>query len=56
MNATETNDTEIKEIMQTLMNKGAKGFPSVVARMYNLAMQVEQELSKQGVSVTLPEF
>ena len=25
MNATETNDTEIKEIMQTLMNEGTKG-------------------------------
>ena len=44
MNATETNDTEIKEIMQTLMNEGTKGFPSVVARMYNLAMQFEREL------------
>ena len=25
MNATETNDTEINEIMQTLMNEGTKG-------------------------------
>ena len=44
MNTTEANNTEIMEIMQTLMNEGTKGFPSVVAKMYNLAMQFEREL------------
>lgn len=44
MNTTETYDTEIMEMMQTLMNEGTKGFPDVVAKMYNLAMQFEREL------------
>lgn len=44
MNTTATDNTEILEIMQTLMNEGTKGFPSVVAKMYNLAMQFEREL------------
>ena len=44
MNTTERNDTEIFEMMQTLMNKGLQGFPAVMARMYNLAMQFEREL------------
>ena len=44
MNTTATDNTEIMEIMQTLMNEGTKGFPSVVAKMYNLAMQFEREL------------
>lgn len=38
MNTTETNDTEIVEMMQTLMNEGLQGFPAVMTRMYNLAM------------------
>ena len=44
MNTTATDNTEIMETMQTLMNEGTKGFPSVVAKMYNLAMQFEREL------------
>ena len=44
MNTTEENDTEIFEMMQTLMNEGLQGFPAVMARMYNLAMQFEREL------------
>ena len=44
MNTTETNDTEILEMMQTLMNEGLEGFPAVMAKMYNLAMQFEREL------------
>ena len=44
MDTTETNDTIIAEMMQTLMNEGMQGFPSVMARMYNLAMQFEREL------------
>jgi len=44
MNTTETNDTAIIEMMQTLMNEGMQGFPAVAARMYNLAMQFEREL------------
>ena len=44
MNTTETNDTEIVEMMQTLMNEGLQGFPAVMTRMYNLAMQFEREL------------
>ena len=44
MNPTRTNDTEIMEMMQTLMNEGMQGFPAVAARMYNLAMQFEREL------------
>ena len=44
MNQTERNDTEISEMMQTLMNEGLQGFPAVMARMYNLAMQFEREL------------
>lgn len=44
MNATEVNDTEIFEIMQVLMNEGMQGFPAVMTRMYNLAMQFEREL------------
>ena len=44
MNTTAADNTEIMEIMQTLMNEGTKGFPSVVAKMYNLAMQFEREL------------
>ena len=44
MNTTERNDTEIFEMMQTLMNEGLQGFPAVMARMYNLAMQFEREL------------
>lgn len=44
MNTTETYDTEIFEMMQTLMNEGTKGFPDVVAKMYNLAMRFEREL------------
>ena len=34
MNTTETNDTEIMEMMQTLMNEGMQGFPDVMSRMY----------------------
>ena len=44
MNTTETNDTEILEMMQTLMNEGLEAFPAVMAKMYNLAMQFEREL------------
>ena len=44
MNPTRTNDTEIMEMMQTLMNEGMQGFPAVMAKMYNLAMQFEREL------------
>ena len=44
MKTTAADNTEIMEIMQTLMNEGTKGFPSVVAKMYNLAMQFEREL------------
>ena len=44
MNTTAANNIEIMEIMQTFMNKGKKGFPSVVAKMHNLAMQFEREL------------
>lgn len=44
MNTTERNDTEIFEMMQTLMNEGLQGFPAVMTRMYNLAMQFEREL------------
>lgn len=44
MNTTETNDTEILEMMQTLMNEGLEGFPAVMAKMYNIAMQFEREL------------
>ena len=44
MNTTEMNDTEIVEMMQTLMNEGLQGFPAVMTRMYNLAMQFEREL------------
>ena len=44
MNTTERNDTEFSEMMQTLMNEGLQGFPAVMARMYNLAMQFEREL------------
>ena len=43
MDTTETNDTIIAEMMQTLMNEGMQGFPSVMARMYNLAMRFERE-------------
>jgi len=44
MKPTETNDTEIAEMMQVLMDEGMQGFPAVMARMYNLAMQFEREL------------
>ena len=44
MNRTRTNDTEIAEMMQVLMNEGMQGFPAVMARMYNLAMQFEREM------------
>ena len=44
MDTTETNDTIIAEMMQTLMNEGLQGFPAVMARMYNLAMRFEREL------------
>lgn len=44
MNTTATDNTEIVEMMQTLMNEGLQGFPAVAARMYNLAMQFEREL------------
>ena len=44
MKPTETNDTEMAEIMQVLMNEGMQGFPAVMARMYNLAMRFEREL------------
>ena len=44
MKTTEVNNTEIFEMMQTLMNEGMQGFPTVMARMYNLAMQFEREL------------
>lgn len=44
MKPTNVNNTEIVEMMQTLMNEGMQGFPSVMARMYNLAMQFEREL------------
>ena len=44
MNTTDVNDTEIIEMMQTLMNEGLQGFPAVMARIYNLAMRFEREL------------
>ena len=44
MNPTPINNTEMIEILQTLMNEGTQGFPAVVAKMYNLAMQFEREL------------
>ena len=44
MNTTAVNDTEMAEMLQTLMNEGMQGFPAVMARMYNLAMQFEREL------------
>ncbi|MCQ2183728.1 MAG: IS256 family transposase [Bacteroidales bacterium] len=44
MNTTEVNNTEILEMMQTLMNEGMQGFPTVMTRIYNLAMQFEREL------------
>ena len=44
MKTTEVNNTEIFEMMQTLMNEGMQGFPTVMARMYNLAMQFEREM------------
>lgn len=44
MNTTVINDTIITEMLQTLMNEGLQGFPAVIARMYNLAMQFEREL------------
>lgn len=44
MDTTEVDDTAIIEMMQTLMNEGMEGFPAVMARMYNLAMQFEREL------------
>ena len=39
MNTTDVNNTEIIEMMQTLMNEGLQGFPAVMARIYNLAMR-----------------
>ena len=44
MNTTTVNDTEIFEMMQLLMNEGMQGFPAVMTKMYNLAMQFEREL------------
>lgn len=44
MNTTDVNNTEIIEMMQTLMNEGLQGFPAVMARIYNLAMRFEREL------------
>lgn len=44
MNTTDINNTEIFEMMQTLMNEGMQGFPAVMARIYNLAMKFEREL------------
>lgn len=44
MNTTDVNDTEIIEMMQTLMSEGLQGFPAVMARIYNLAMRFEREL------------
>jgi transposase-like protein len=44
MRQTQANDTEIVEMMQVLMNEGMQGFPSVMARLYNLAMRFEREL------------
>ena len=44
MNTTAVNDTEMAEMLQTLMNEGMQGFPAVMARMYNLDMQFEREL------------
>ena len=44
MRQTPTNDTEIAEMMQVLMNEGLQGFPAVMARLYNLAMRFEREL------------
>ena len=44
MRQTQTNDTEIVEMMQVLMNEGMQGFPAVMARLYNLAMRFEREL------------
>ena len=44
MRQTPTNDTEIAEMMQVLMNEGMQGFPAVMARLYNLAMRFEREL------------
>lgn len=44
MRQTTTNDTEIAEMMQVLMDEGMQGFPAVMARLYNLAMRFEREL------------
>lgn len=44
MKQTQTNDTEIFEMVQVLMNEGMQGFPAVMARLYNLAMRFEREL------------
>jgi len=44
MKPTDANNTEITEMMQVLMNEGMQGFPTVMTRMYNLAMQFEREL------------
>ena len=44
MRQTQTNDTEIVEMMQVLMNEGMQGFPAVMSRLYNLAMRFEREL------------
>lgn len=44
MNTTDVNNTEIIEMMQTLMSEGLQGFPAVMARIYNLAMRFEREL------------
>ena len=44
MRQTPTNDTEIADMMQVLMNEGMQGFPAVMARLYNLAMRFEREL------------
>ena len=44
MNTTETNDTEILEMMHTLMNEDLEGFLAAMAKMHNLAMQFERKL------------
>ena len=43
MNTTETNDTEIVEMMQTLMNEGLQGFPAVMTRMYEVCDVLDGE-------------
>lgn len=44
---------DMLEMLNTLMKKGTKGFPEVVAKIYNLAMQFERELHLGARSVYL---